>query len=632
MTCSRTLFEPTLSYAQLSEFNIDQVVLVDTTRRQTATGKFQVAMDTQQRVVKAIRDADVKLMTDFLTLSEEYMTLLANIVNESSSSADLALKYHFPDIFDPLDSAISDDVEYARNRAEEIDDAKGAAEIGFWPTRKQLWRIRTILLGYDDNGDFGALNTIRDCIANGLTGNEDVQTSCPGNTCSDDVKHYCFLSSLRTIPITPGDVYADGGYMHAEEIVRGNLGRLDDYVDLVEWTYAGQPVAPETLALAHNACVAKLDFYQNQVWPPFQLAMKLIKNLTLVNNLQEAQAIFVAIDDLVNTALAPYLFVPDPVIGWTPPPAPSGASSAGKDYDSAELNCDWYLAVEGGEIDPFKDSVGSLMTNIQTVRALATAERDAMLKKLRFLLELAQAEMMAPLTAARAYLNGAITKAAFSELATSAELSRAVAELSATKAELVATAGDFKDAYQGLTSLIKVCYKTIFTMTFPFLTESNKDEYAFLQKMMEWYENLGGKEVMDEYLALDGDIDYVITPETEINEFNIWMVIGDAVEGFQTKGMSTESGLDAFTRKITKGIIGQITQLTTQYDTLISAMATYARSTKMDTNFYMQVDSFNFHLGLKKLNASKAKNQKKLEAITLADQRRMFRASPGRLN
>ena len=71
ITCDRTQYEPGLSYAELSEFNIDQVTLTTSAKKEAVREKFEAAIETQQRVVESVRRTDEALMQTFLKLAED---------------------------------------------------------------------------------------------------------------------------------------------------------------------------------------------------------------------------------------------------------------------------------------------------------------------------------------------------------------------------------------------------------------------------------------------------------------------------------------------------------------------------------------------------------------------------------
>ena len=591
------MYEPSLSYAELSEFNIDQMALTDDTKKATVKVKFEAAMETQQRVVEAIRDTDRKLMKDFLNITGDLFTALNNTHTLCSDVSALSTKYKFPNILDAEDESPITDIEEAKKRVKDLDATEDGMKIAFWDTRDQLERVRKMLLGWD-NGQWAA-DTIQYCIDNNLNGNEDANTLCgpgsrppgtPNIMCDDKVLTYCFVSSLTTLPSANNGVYDGGDENRAREIITADLSRHDEYKENVEWAFAGQTLAPVEFA-DHYSCDADLDRYQNQVLVDFLSLMDTIKTLGNVSNLTAAKEIFVEIDDAVNTKLAPYLLVNDTMNTWRVPARP-GDDSEEKVYDSRQLKCYWYLDLLKKDIDDYEDSLDSTATNIKSYQSSVRLEFKEIVKQLLSLINYYNDDLSESVAAVQSYLDRDITKKNLSETFTDHNLIRSISEISSMKTSLISLLDDFDDAYLELGHALEINYENMFKKTFPLLLDSNKEDFEFLQKMLEWYSDQDGKALMDEYFQLGGKIEagpFKIEPNSNITESNIWLVVQDSLKGFQHKGMTQEKGLNAFRSDVTLQITSQITELTNQYDILLDEMRTYSRAIQMDTQFYKLV-------------------------------------------
>ncbi len=99
MTCHKVLYEPSLSYAMLSEFNIDQVALTDPARKKAVKEQMEVAMETQQRVVVDIRDQDEEVMGYLVSRAAELQTSMATMTTLLENTTLLANTYGMVDIF-----------------------------------------------------------------------------------------------------------------------------------------------------------------------------------------------------------------------------------------------------------------------------------------------------------------------------------------------------------------------------------------------------------------------------------------------------------------------------------------------------------------------------------------------------
>ena len=129
ITCTRTLYEPSLSYVQLSEFNIYQVALTDDTKKENVRIKFESAMETQQRVVGSIRDSDRTLVKEFLNITGNLFTALNNTYTLCSDVSALSAKYKFPNILDAEDESPITDIEEAKKRVKDLDDTEDGMKI-----------------------------------------------------------------------------------------------------------------------------------------------------------------------------------------------------------------------------------------------------------------------------------------------------------------------------------------------------------------------------------------------------------------------------------------------------------------------------------------------------------------------
>ena len=588
ITCERTQYEPGLSYAELSEFNIDQVALIDSATKEAVREKFEDAIETQQRVVESVRNSDEVLMKTFLNLAGELFKAMNSTLTLASDITLLSTRYKFPNILDDDDDSPSQDIEATKKRAEDLDDTEDGMKISFWNSRQQLERIVRNLLGYDGT-TFVALQKIQYCITNNVGGSGDSNIVCnspppPAITCDDSVKKYCFVSSLQSLPM---DTYDGGNNIKATETITQELERLDGYTGTVEWAFAGESLDPDKFADHYN-CTAELDKYQNQVLVDFKSVMDDISSLENVDNLTHARDIFIAIDDAVTTKLAPYLLEYDPMTGWRVPMRP-GDESEEKVYDSKELKCYWYVDLLDKEIDDYKDNLGTAFTYIKSYHSSVRMEFREIAKQLSQLIGHYNDDLSNSVSAVQDYLNGDITKKTLSGYFTDANLVRSISEISTRRTELVSLMADLEDAYLDLGNNIEVNYQKTFEKTFPFIFESTFEDYPFLEKLMEWYNDMGGRALMEEYLQLGEKFkagNFEITQNSNITESNIWLVTKESIEGLRQRGISEETGLSGFINDMTKNIADQITRLSNQYDLMISAMKDYSAMIKMDTAFY----------------------------------------------
>ena len=104
---------------------------------------------------------------------------------------------------------------------------------------------------------------------------------------------------------------------------------------------------------------------------------------------------------------------------------------------------------------------------------------------------------------------------------------------------------------------------------------------------MSWYNNIGGKELIEQHLTAGGELNGRNLPaSTVFTEHNIWKALSTAVEGSDEDGV-TRTGLQVLTSTIKEEITNPIKRLLTQLDAIIMDMNDYKDKISMNTDFYM---------------------------------------------
>ncbi len=93
MPCQNIIYEPSLSYAVLSEFNIDRVVLTDPARHKAVKEQVELSVETQQRVVNKIREEDEEVMGALVNTAMDLQIALAKTTELFGKPALLAKSY-----------------------------------------------------------------------------------------------------------------------------------------------------------------------------------------------------------------------------------------------------------------------------------------------------------------------------------------------------------------------------------------------------------------------------------------------------------------------------------------------------------------------------------------------------------
>ena len=117
--CNRILFEPSLSYAALSEFNIDQVALTDTKTREAVRQRFLNTVETQQRVLKTIKETDNVTMTEIINTGDSLISSVTDIHQNSLDGTRLSQVYKVVDVLSGKFQGKAD-VTYMRVKFDEL--------------------------------------------------------------------------------------------------------------------------------------------------------------------------------------------------------------------------------------------------------------------------------------------------------------------------------------------------------------------------------------------------------------------------------------------------------------------------------------------------------------------------------
>ena len=89
--CVRILYKPSLSYAQLSQFNIRRLALADEQREEVIRQLFLKARETSQRVISHIAETDdqqIEIILQYLSMIDGAFTSSFDMMKNSSTLAE----------------------------------------------------------------------------------------------------------------------------------------------------------------------------------------------------------------------------------------------------------------------------------------------------------------------------------------------------------------------------------------------------------------------------------------------------------------------------------------------------------------------------------------------------------------
>ena len=388
----------------LSEFNIDQVALTTEAKKANVKVKFEAAIEKQQRVIEDIRTTDEGRMNNTLRTARGISTALNTTYTRSINTTTLSEFYKIPDVLSEELSYPEEDVEYAKIYSEQLKEKNDQVRISFWETKKNLDDLISSYLRYND-GESETISVTQYCIDEGLTGNDDMVDVCIGHgggggggggghplppttappiqiDCNSFVQIVCFLEQLVT---TNEFIKMD------EDMVRQTasreLGKLQDYNDVVNWTFDNQTL--DTLKYAdHYTCQRNLETYQNNVLVDFNTFVGIVESLSNISSLMDLNAAFTNLQTILDTKLGPYLLASDTEKGWT---LESGGGGGGPDdgpggdnpdsTDGEALKCSWYIEIYDQDVEQFEKGLNSMQTKVRAAHNTLKTSFNAMIEQ-----------------------------------------------------------------------------------------------------------------------------------------------------------------------------------------------------------------------------------------------------------
>ncbi len=619
MTCNRTDFEPTLSYAQLSEFNIDQVALTTDVKKLAVKGKFEFATEKQQRVVEAILNSDTDKMESLIHTATELITTLNTVLNTSMNTTTLAQLYKFPDVLSEENSYPEEDVAFGKEHARQMKEMEKETDVEFKDAPFLLGMMIEDIISYD-GGSSETLSTLDYCINTlGATGAETRMQICgpqqqqqgpqpppqqqqqqqqqqqpQQNVCNRPWMEVCFPDEYGRVlgAVFHFQIY---GEVDPDEIIHmatHDLTNLDEYNAVVDWTFGNETVDPVKFA-DHYTCQAGLETYQNVILPEYINFVKAIQSLENITLLTDTLALFTNLKNMLDTTLGPALLEQNPDGEWEMEeemdggPGGEGHGPDGENGGNSKLpECSWYQEIYDDEIKPFDMALASMEGAVASSHQTLRGKFNSWLEQIIKVTEKYEEDLESKIQAVKDYLAGDITKQALAEIMSDQQLTRNLAEFSTYNTDLKTYAKNLLSASKNFPRKIMKFYEQITEVQFPFINAATRSSYPFLQQLMTWYETGGGKQLIEAQLRLGEDGWDGITLNTTITENNVWMFLVDAIEGFHNDQWQRFTGLSMLIMQSNK-INALVSALSTQLDQLIDDMADYSVRISMNTAFYM---------------------------------------------
>ena len=585
----------------LSEFNIDQVALTTEAKKDAVKVKFETAMETQQRVVDTIRDADERSMKLLVDTARNLALVLNETYTNCTNATTLSEIYRIPDVLTDDQSYPQDDVAYAKQHSNEIKEEKEKkVEIDFKQAKTQLNKFLEPLFHYYE-GESWTLETIQHCRAEGLTGNTEVYCNnppppAPPNAIVIDCQEWDIAEDVCSTQEFVKYLYDDvPDENEAEQEAIHTFTKLQDYIDAVNWTFAYQTL-DETEYADHYTCQENLAFYQNTILPAYISFTQGVGNLYNVSTLEDIETGLTDLQTILDDTLGPHLLENDTDKRWTYSEGMGNMNDHGshsheknddEKSDAESLKCSWYGDIYKDEVEPFEKQLGSLETRVSTNHNTLRTKFTALVEQLLKVLEHYNDELAEPVSKIQSYLDEEITKQELAEVLSDQELTRTNAELSTMNTDLTTAVKVFEAAFRNFPTTLNEFYEQLTEKKFPYISDQTKANYAFLEEQMSWYNNLGGKELIEQHLTAGGELNGRNLPaNTVFTEQNIWKALSTAVEGSDEDGV-TRTGLQVLMSTIKEEITNPIKSLLSQLDAIIMDMNDYKDKISMNTDFYM---------------------------------------------
>ena len=565
----------------LSEFNIDQVALTTPAKKNAVRAKFEQAMETQQRVIQGTKRSDEAVMNRLLTKSSNISSALNEIYNHCVNTTTLSELYKIPDVLTEDESYPEQDVEYAKQYTNLLSQKERAIKIDFSGARENLNKIVENLMWYD-NG-WSIIDQIDDCIANGFRGTGDPDVRCarpPG--CDIETRYACFI---RNYPeFLRGYVFRDMHVDSVERTAQNQLSNLQVYNDAINFTFAYESLDPTEYA-DHYECQGRLETYQNVVLPDyidFIYDIMELENRSDLNDLSDSRDWFVYYEQVLDTKLGAYFLENNTETRWGMPEIDPHDRN---DYDSDRLKCSWYGDIYDNGIKP----LDNFLKKTDVVKKHNNLRNDfsKIFDQLEKMLEHYNEELHEPIHAVKTYMDEDMRKKELAELFSDQDVIRAMAKLNNINTDLKTAVRNFEVSYRSFSRVLTTFYGRITQVKFPYITSLTKEHYPFLQQMMTWYSDAGGKDLIEQHLHTNEELGgSQLNANTTFTENNIWLAVANAIVGFEESN-EMKTGLNALGSRITEEITNPVKNLVNQMDTIVLSMTDYKTKITMNTNFYM---------------------------------------------
>ena len=572
--CVRTIFEPTLSFAVFAESNIKQVALGYPPRKAYVKERFLNAMETQQRVVRSIKQKDTAYMNKLIETANSLQLSAKDMYESTRNLTTFAQTYQVVDILS-ADFSHQEDVKAIHKRQNGMVDTRNSIKpLAFADLRINFQTLIDSLTDYNVI-DSGASQEIRRCISNGLNGTENYENICEQTSldpCTSLTQTYC---SVKNISEIPGLVLSGGTEASLMAEALNILPDIQQYNDTVTSIFEDgfDPVKHSD----HYECQNTLKQYTDNVLPNFTDLFNIIHTIENATSLIEAESLFAMLETIIKDTLGPFLLKRDPSNTWVSP----------SKRERRERICAWYITSFDNESQRFERSLMKNIALYELHYAFILETFNQIVAILSSITYLYDRGFEKPISLFSDYLDEQTTKEKLSEAIADPEMTVAVVSLKPILGDIKTAIFNFERAYVAFAESSQTLYSVLETRSWPFITSSNTNKFEFLEQMLEWYNYFNGNELVREHLETYGQLNgYAFPVSSTFTGVNISSLIADAVKGFETTSSGGQTGFSAFIKDLKESVEAPMKSLEEQFHPIIEDMTDYQNKLLMNEEFY----------------------------------------------
>lgn len=454
--CSRVSYEPALSYAQLSKFSVERLVLQDPVRRGLVEEQYKLAREDFQRVDSTTSQADIIALE---TIQDETAELATQLEIAVQTLSDGSIESWINDLGEALEA---DRYYMDEDLDDEIDEQVSSIINDLWRYRYSLPELMNFAATVKDNlDDYPTFETyVIECVYIG-----SVQDSFGSS--EEPPPNFDFPFGATT---TEKQVFVRTRCPELVSRLDSVLDLSDAYTSGIEELYANTTSSPADIP-EHIACEVQLakitdpDFVSN-----VETLATLLRDIFLLPNRADLLILGEQIADLMNE---------------------TAMSDLANIYTKVGDECGW---LDDAKPD-MEDISGILGPAVNELSGVPYTQFEDTIYQMQ---ELLSSNLNASLSAVNQYLAGTITKLEMAEIFQLFVQTTALDDLKTAQITLATKTSKIAEKLQSVSRTLESFYEDLFSMEIPPLNNgriANLEILPFalgmgVQRIDELYANL----------------------------------------------------------------------------------------------------------------------------------------------